>query len=44
MRRDYVDIDYAATVATPYLLDYLRRQNPDFTIIAAPGWQATNAA
>jgi hypothetical protein len=44
MRRGYVETDYAATVATPSLLGYLRSLNPDFTIIAAPNWQAANAA
>ena len=44
MRRGYVDADYTATVATPSLLDYLRRRNPDFSIIAAPNWQVANAA
>lgn len=44
MRRGYVETDYAATVATPSLLDYLRRRNPGFTIIAAPSWQVANAA
>lgn len=44
MRRGYVDTDYAATVATPSLLDYLRHRNPEFTIIAAPNWQSANAS
>ncbi|QKG59152.1 hypothetical protein GKZ68_20955 (plasmid) [Hymenobacter sp. BRD128] len=43
MRRGYVEADYAATVATPRLLDYLRQRNPDFTIVAAPDWQSANA-
>lgn len=43
MRRGYVEATYAATVATPHLLDYLRRRNPDFTIIAALDWQSANA-